>query len=346
MRIPKHVPWRSTGTTLGSGGQGEVHLVTHRCQPQGPKYALKILRNAQSPQALLRFRREIEAIKNLTSASIAKVIDHSGVDEPFQFYVMEYHEGAETLDSVIFSDSNPYYGNASMSLDLFEQMISAIKDCQVSSPPIVHRDINPKNILVLQDKTIRIIDFGICQFQDGTIITLADENVGTRNYSSPESESGNDANIGVHSDIYSASKVLWSAITSRRAFAREEAVFGDLSMEKMFPTKSLTWHLSHIFENTIRQNPSDRVSGVGETFAVIHEVRYLIDRGFPPLREIPSRCPSCGMRGVGQYREGFKVFGNPNPVGVESVLCSSCGFVFLRDNNVWRKNVERLEGLS
>ena len=346
MKIPDHVPWRSTGTTLGSGGQGEVHLVTHRCQPQGPNYALKILRNAKSMQARQRFRREIEAIKSLTSDRIARVIDHSEVDEPFQFYVMEHHEGAKTLDSVIFSDPNPYHGNAAMSLDLFEQVISAIKDCQVTSPPIVHRDINPKNILVLEDKTIRVIDFGICQFEDGTAITLADENVGTRNYSSPECESGNVAQIGVHSDIYSASKVLWSAITSRRAFAREQAVFGDLSMEKMFPTASATWHLSHIFERTIRQNLTDRVSDVGETLALIHEVRYLIDRRLPPLREISSRCPSCGMRRVSQYRDSHNVFGNPNPAGVVSVLCNSCGFIFLRDNDALRKNIERIEGLS
>ena len=346
MKIPQHVPWRSTGTTLGSGGQGEVHLVTHKCQLQGPNYALKILKNAKSSQARQRFRREIEAIKNLTSDWIARVIDHSDVDEPFQFYVMEHHEDAKTLDSVILSDSNPYHGDASMSLDLFKQVISAIEDCQVSSPPIVHRDINPKNILVLKDKTIRIIDFGICQFQDGTVITLSDENVGTRNYSSPECESGNLAHIGAHSDIYSASKVLWSAMTSKRAFAREQAVFRDLSMEKMFPTKSVTWHLSHIFERTIRQNLSDRVSGVGETLALIHEVRYLIDRGLPPLHEIPSRCPSCGMKGVSQYRDGYRMFGNPISVGVVSVLCNSCGFSFLRDNEVWRKNIERLESLS
>jgi serine/threonine protein kinase len=121
---------------------------------------------------------------------------------------MEYHKGARTLNSLILSATNPYYGNVTKSLNLFEQVVSAIKFCQSSNPPIVRRDINPKNILVLPDDTICLIDFGICQVQDGTIITLVDENVGARNYTSPECEAGNEESIHVYSDIYSASKVL------------------------------------------------------------------------------------------------------------------------------------------
>ena len=201
-------------------------------------------------------------------------------------------------------------------------------------------------LLVLPDDTIRLIDFGICQVQDGTMITLVDENVGARNYTSPECEAGNNESIGVHSDTYSASKVLWSAITSQRSFAREEAVFKDRSMERMFANKPETWHLSHIFEKTIRQNPSDRVQGARQALALIDEVRYLIDLGFPPLREIPGRCPFCGMRDVGPFREGHRVFGNPNPRGVVSIMCNSCGFIFARNDDIWRGTIERLEGLS
>ena len=346
MKIPDDVPWRSTGKTLGSGGQGEVQIVTRKDQSEGPKYALKALRNAASPQALQRFRREIEAIKGLTSSAIVNVIDHSKEDDPFQFYVMEYHEGARTLDSIILAAANPYHGDVTKSLVLFEQVISAIRDCQVSDPPIVHRDINPKNILVLSDNTIRLIDFGICQIQDGTMITLVDENVGARNYTSPECEAGNDESIGVHSDIYSAAKVLWSAITSTRAFAREEAVFKDRSMERMFPEKPDTWHLSHIFEKTIRQNPADRVEGTRATLTLIREVRSIIDSGFPPLREVPQRCPSCGLRNIGMFMDTREVFGNPNPRGVVSIVCNSCGFIFVRNDEIWQRTIKRLEGLN
>ena len=259
---------------------------------------------------------------------------------------MEYHKGARTLNSLILSATNPYYGNVTKSLNLFEQVVSAIKFCQFSNPPIVHRDINPKNILVLPDDTICLIDFGICQVQDGTIITLVDENVGARNYTSPECEAGNEESIHVYSDIYSASKVLWSTMTSKQAFAREEAVFKDRSMERMFPTKPETWHLSHIFEKTIRQNPSDRVQGTGQTLELIREVRYLIDQGIPPLSMVSSRCPSCGLKDIREFKDGFKVFGNPNPSGVVSIMCNSCGFGFIRNIEILRESIERVGGLT
>ena len=346
MKIPESVSWRSTGTTLGRGGQGEVHLVTRNDQTDGPKYALKVLRNAGSQQARQRFCREIEALKQIQSPEIINVFDHSNEDDSFQFYVMEYHEKARTLSSIIFSEANPYHGNAIKCIGLFEQIVSAIRVCQVATHPIVHRDINPKNILVLPDKTIRVIDFGICQVQDGTMITLVDENVGARNYTSPECESGNDESIGVWSDIYSASKVLWSAITSKQAFARETPAFKERSMACMFPAKPETWHLAHIFAKTIRQSPSDRVQSTMETFRLAREVRSLIDRGMPPLQALSPKCPSCGLTEVREYRDGYKVFGNPNPPGVVSLICNACGIGFVRDIEKLRKSIERLQSLT
>ena len=143
MRIPEHVPWRSTGTTLGSGGQGEVQPVCRQKQPEGPKYALKILRNTGSNQARERFRREIEVVKQSRAPVIARVIDQSTEDDDFQYYVMEYHKGAKTLDSIILSGDNPCQGDIMRSLDLFESTVSAIGVCEASSPQIVHRDIKP-----------------------------------------------------------------------------------------------------------------------------------------------------------------------------------------------------------
>ncbi len=215
MAIPEHIPWQATGRTLGSGGQGQVQLVTRKDDPEGTHFALKELRNTASSQARQRFQREIQAVKGLNHSSIVKIIDHSGADDDFHFYVMEYHEGARDLEKVLFSGANPYEGNVEASLTLFEKIIRAIAECERSIPPIVHRDISPKNILVLPDGTVRLIDFGICQIQDGALITLTDENVGARNYTSPECEFGDDSEVGVYSDIYSSAKVLWSAITSR-----------------------------------------------------------------------------------------------------------------------------------
>ena len=346
MTIPEHVPWQATGRTLGSGGQGQVHLVTGKGDSQDRLYALKELRNSASPQARQRFEREIRAVMSLDHPSIIQIVDCSPADEPFQYYVMEYHEGAKDLDKIIFSQSNPYHGNVEKSLFLFEHLIAAIGVCEGSSPVIVHRDINPKNILVLPEGTIRLIDFGICQIQDGAIVTLTDENVGARNYTSPECEFGDDAEVGVHSDIYSAAKVLWSSITSRRAFAREEPVFASQSMEQVFATQPDTWHLMNIFERTIRRRPSDRCRTTAQVLAEVAEAKYLIRRGFPPLRNLRARCPACGSNGVQEFSQGHLVFGNPNPHGFLSLMCGVCGFCFVRNTQVWSANVNRRKGLN
>ena len=107
-------------------GQGEVQLVYKRDEAEGPKYALKTLRNTGSIQARERFRREIEVVKQLEAPAIIRVIAHSTEEDDFQYYVMEYHEGAKTLDSIMLSGDNPYHGDIMRSLELFESIVSAI----------------------------------------------------------------------------------------------------------------------------------------------------------------------------------------------------------------------------
>ena len=323
-----------------------MQLVTDRNQAEGPEYALKHLRNTGSSQARERFRREIEVVKQLNAPSIVRVFDHSKEDDEFQYYVMEYHKDAKTLASIIFSEDNPYHGDITKSLDLFESIVSAIGVYEASTSRIVHRDINPKNILVLPDETIRLIDFGVCQVDDGELITLVDENVGARNYASPECEAGNEGLIGVHSDLYSAAKVLWAAITSKQAFAREEAAFRGKSMQVMFPNLPETWHLIHLFEWTIRRNPGDRCSYSARILSLIREMRHIVKRGFQPLQLVRPRCPSCGWQTIEVFQGGHEVFGNPNPEGIISLVCTLCGFGFVRDTNIWKSNIKRLEGLE
>ena len=122
MNIWESVPWERKGEPLGSGRQGNVHLVVRKEEPEGPRFALKKLNKTDSEKARQRFQREIEAVKSLDHPNIIRVIDHSKKDDEFQYYVMEYHEGAETLADSIFSPCNPFHGDVLRSLDLFEQI--------------------------------------------------------------------------------------------------------------------------------------------------------------------------------------------------------------------------------
>ncbi len=306
-----------------------------------------MLNNPATLQARQRFCREIEAIRKLDHCSIIQIYDHSEEHDEFQYYVMEYHHGAQSLDSIITSSAtNPFHGNVLLSLDLFEQIITAIDACQKNDPKITHRDINPENILLLEDGSIRLIDFGICHFENGETITLTDENVGRRNYTAPECETGGAPFVGVHSDIYSASKTLWSVITSRRAFSREESVFQDDSMQARFPDKTETWHLGRIFERTIRKDPSNRFTQTEDVLEFLAEVRFKVERGFPPLELAYTRCPSCGGKGFDELPGAESVFGPSHRREFKAVQCIHCGYVVLRNHGVWHARIDAMGKLQ
>ncbi len=346
MKIPKDLKWKSTGDTLGQGGQAQVFIVKDESKDSSSLYALKALRNNGSEQAYKRFYREICAVKELDHPNIIKIFDHSDPKSDFHFYVMEYVEGAKSLDKLIFSSENPFYNDPYKALKLFKQICFAIFECEQSKSSIVHRDLCPSNILFLPDSTIKIIDFGICQIEDEMPVTLTDEAVGTVNYMAPECESGADENIRIGADLYSAGKILWSAITGARAFSREKPVFTTKSMSEIFPGNPSTWHLFHIFEKTIRHDWRNRWGTAEHAISKARFVMHLIKSGYPPLESIASKCPICGVGELDQFQGSHMVFGNPNPRGIGAVQCNYCGICMAINYTLKRQNLKSREVLD
>lgn len=340
MRIPKDLRWELTDKTLGEGGQAQVFLVKDKGAEFEGVWALKALKRGEPGQAYERFSREVAAIKKLQHPNIIRIVDNSSIEDKFQFYVMEYIKGARPLEKVIQAERNPYYENPFRSLWLFEQICSALVVCENCSPKIIHRDLSPSNILVMPDLTIKVIDFGLCQLQGHETITLADEGVGTVNYMAPECESGSEDMVGVGADLYSAGKILWSAITGLKAFSREAPVFNAKSMPEMFSNNPKTWHLHHIFEKTIRRDWRNRWGSATQAEAVARRVRFLIESGYPPLEEIGPRCPICGVGELTDFQGSHMVFGNPNPRGIASRQCTYCGMCFAFNATGRRETIE------
>lgn len=106
------------------------------------------------------------------------------------------------------------------------------------------------------------------------------------------------------------------------------------------------WHLTLVFEKTIRANPGDRFQTTVSLLNLLEEVRYVVERGYPPLEEVATRCPSCGWQKLENFPSGHVVFGNPNPSGVVSLICSYCGFGFVRNMNYIHDNKKRLQSLK
>ena len=171
------------------------------------------------------------------------------------------------------------------------------------------------------------------------MITLTDEGVGARDYTAPECESGSDDRpVGIHSDLYSAAKVLWSAITSQKAFAREQPVFRHRSMREMFPSQTETWHLIRIFEKTIRENPENRFSTTRRVLDLIHETRFLVQGGYPPLEDAGRRCPSCGCTELTDLPDAQLMYmRSMSTQKASSLMCKYCGLLSCATRRSWRK---------
>lgn len=332
--IPSHLDWKQIGDPLGSGGQGTVYLVQREDEPEIFR-ALKMLKDDAPQQARQRFQQEVINLGNISHPAIIRIIEYSLLHQDFQYLVMDFHEGARTIEEVclVSPELNPYHGNVLKCLDLFEQIILALRACEQATEPIYHRDISPKNILLLPDDSIRLIDFGLSQTVNNTTITLTGENIGTRSYAPPECGAGSKFPIGTHTDIYSAAKVLWSAITSTPAFDRESPYFEDGSMMNMFPNKEETWHLRRLFENTIQENPLDRFSKTEMVLLQIDEIRYVINGGYTPTETAFSRCPSCGLKSVKVSSNPHHLFGHFTVGKYSMSECSECGFVIVRRFN-------------
>lgn len=333
------------GEALGGGGQANIYVVRDINEEFSGMYAIKILRNDQSAQAYERFRKEISALLRTNHPNIIKIIHHSNEKSDSQYYVMEYVRGFKTLKKLILEDTNYFKKDAGACADLFLQIANALDYCERMDPPIIHRDLSPANILVFPDKRIKIIDFGLCQIEGTKVITLTDEGVGTRYFMAPECERGGVGKGTIASDLYSAGKIVWSAVTSKIAFARESFVFDDKSMMKMFPDQQELWHLQRIFEKTIRYDPINRWNSAWTAKSYAQNLRELINSGKPPLEAIWDSCPICGIGKLERILKPQNIF-HGIPDGFLAEECNNCGFSYLRNNKKYSLNVDATKGLA
>ena len=210
---------------LGAGGMGVVYKARDTVLKRS--VALKVLPPAyrQDPDRRRRFVREAQAASALNHPNIAGVYDifeHDGVD----FIVMEYVDG-KPLGEIIPKHGMPL----SRVLPLAIQITDAL--AQAHDAELVHRDLKPANIMVRDDGTVKVLDFGLAKLVGGqsgadsahqSRETSTEEGLilGTVSYMSPEQAQGKP--VDARSDIFAVGAVLYEMVTGRRAFSEDSAV--------------------------------------------------------------------------------------------------------------------------
>lgn len=200
---------------IGTGGMSDVYkaedLVDHRT------VAVKILKDefSENDDFLRRFRNESKAIAVLSHPNIVKIYD-VGLEDEVKFIVMEYIDGI-TLKDFIEQQGVLRWKDA---LFFITQILRALQSAHDKG--IVHRDIKPQNIMLLEDGTIKVMDFGIARFSRIDGKTLSDKTVGSVHYISPEQARGDMTDE--RSDIYSVGVMLYEMVTGKKPYDGDSPV--------------------------------------------------------------------------------------------------------------------------
>jgi serine/threonine protein kinase len=216
-------------SVLGQGGTGTVYLAERADRQYSAEVALKIVDSTSLQVGVgARFRAERQILANLNHPNIARLLDAGETESGQPFLVMEYVRG-EPLDQ--YCDTRRLDLRAR--LQLFIQICTAVQYAHQNL--IVHRDLKPANIIVSEDGTPKLLDFGIAKLlhteeqQAGAALTRVADRLLTPEYASPEQILG--GNVTTASDVYSLGVVLYELVCGLRPY-RVPASHSQLELER------------------------------------------------------------------------------------------------------------------
>ena len=255
---------------IGVGGMAYVYKAYDRVE--GRWVAIKILKEEFSNNSdfLRRFRNESKAIAVLNHPNIVKVYDVSFGDQ-IQYIVMEFIDGI-TLKEYIEQEGTIRWQEA---VHFTTQILMALECAHEKG--IIHRDINPQNIMLLQDGSIKVADFGIARFLQSETQTMTDKAIGSVHYIAPEQASGD--YITDKADIYSVGVMLYEMLTGKLPFVADNAVsvaLMQLQAKPVMPRElnpSIPRGLEQITMRAMEKNPVDRFQSAGEMLDDLDEFR-------------------------------------------------------------------------
>lgn len=240
---------------IGVGGMAYVYRCTDTIDDR--EVAVKILKDEflNNEEFIRRFKNESKAIAMLSHPNIVKVYDVSFGDM-IQYIVMEYIDGI-TLKEYIGQQGVLDWREA---LHLTTQILRALQHAH--NKGVVHRDIKPHNIMLLQDGTIKVTDFGIARLTDTQTKTMTEQAIGSVHYIAPEQAKG--SKTDGKSDIYSVGVMLYEMITGKLPFDADSAVSVALMQLQSTPemprkiNPGIPVGLEQITMHAMQKNPEER----------------------------------------------------------------------------------------
>jgi serine/threonine protein kinase len=206
---PPTIPGYEVGESIGQGGMGVVfrghHLELNR------DVAIKMVRTGplHRPEQLVRFHKEARSIAGLSHPNVVTLYDFGQADG-HPYFVMELVEGGSLATRLGGKPACPSWSAA-----LVEQLARATH--HLHERKIIHRDLKPANVLLADDGTPKISDFGLAKWltSDDPGVTETYAVLGTACYMSPEAARGDSKSVGPASDVFSLGGILYECLTGR-----------------------------------------------------------------------------------------------------------------------------------
>jgi eukaryotic-like serine/threonine-protein kinase len=221
-RVGRRVGVYQIESEIAHGGMGAVYRAVRADGQYEKQVAIKLVRVGFDAAFMVeRFRHERQILATLDHPNIARLLDGGSTDEGQPYLVMELIVGTP-IDE--YCDAHRL--NITERLRLFQEVCSAVE--YAHQRLVIHRDIKPSNILVTEQGTPKLLDFGIAKILDPA--DTAETTLGrpmTPAYASPEQLRGEP--ITTSSDVYSLGVVLYQLLTGRSPYAVDSKVPHELA---------------------------------------------------------------------------------------------------------------------
>ncbi len=200
---------------IGAGGMSTVYRAFDTTLERTVAVKLMHREIASDSDQLERFRREARAVAQMSHPHVVGVID-AGDDDQRPYIVFEYVEGETLKERIRRSGRLPIDESIAYAIEIARALAAA------HVRGIVHRDIKPQNVLIDEEGSAKVTDFGIARSLDEEGLTADGRVLGTTDYVSPEQALGHAVNG--QSDIYSLGIVLFEMLTGDVPFHGENQV--------------------------------------------------------------------------------------------------------------------------
>lgn len=286
-------------STLGIGGMSVVFRAYDLQEDR--EVSLKVLRADRlgDQESRRRFYNESRAIALMSHPNIVNVYDVN-FEGKVQYIVMEYVDGVTLKDRM---DQKELL-DPEEAIHYLKQILSALQHAH--SRGVIHHDIKPQNILLLQDGTVKVTDFGIASVPNFEDDQPSDEAVGSVHYISPEQALGEPTDE--KSDIYSVGVMMYAMLTGRLPFDAESSIdVARMQVEKPpYPPCKLVPELPVGFQQVIframAKRPSDRYQNAAAMLADLQKLVEEPKTSFPYPKEFKFTPPQA------RPKKGFKAF--------------------------------------